>query len=130
MSSRFNQTTLPLEQYLPDDPNWHRLCQAHRQAETLTALVLTAWRMGIWFAKVIVEQQLIDRAQAPTEWSDCSVCGTRLVSKGFAKRQMFTLIGEVKWKRRIGRCPRRCPGSQQVPFDAILNIEAHQQTSN
>lgn len=105
------------------------MCQAHRQAETLTALVLTAWRMGIWFTKAIVEQQLTDRAQAPTEWNCCSVCGTQLVSKGFAKRQMLTLIGEVDWKRRIGRCPRRCPGSQQVPFDTILNIDAHQQTS-
>lgn len=105
------------------------MCQAHRQAETLTALVLTAWRMGLWFAKAIVEQQLAERAQAPTEWNCCSVCGKQLVSKGFAKRQMLTLIGEVEWKRRIGRCPRRCSGSQQVPFDTILNIDAHQQTS-
>lgn len=42
---------------------------------------------------------------------------------------MFTLVGEVEWKRRIGRCSRRCPGSQHAPFDAILDIDAHQRTS-
>ena len=58
------------------------MCQAHRQAETLTALVLTAWRMGLWFAKAIVEQRLAERAQAPTEWNCCSGCGTQLVTLG------------------------------------------------
>jgi len=46
--------------------------------------------------------------------------------QGFAKRHAANR--EVEWKRRIGRCPRRCPGSQQVPFDVVLNIDAHQQT--
>ena len=72
-----------------------------------SALVLTAWRMGIWFAKTIVEQLLMERAQMPVQWELCPVCGTRLVSKGFVKRRMLTLVGWVEWKRRIGRCPRQ-----------------------
>lgn len=118
-----------IEQLLPDRPDWQQLCKTFKATTTLTSLVLTAWQMGLWFAKTIVEQQLAERAQAPTEWSCCSVCGTQVVSKGFAKRQMLTLVGKVEWKRRIGRCPRRCPGSQQAPFDATLDIDACQQTS-
>lgn len=57
------------------------------------------------------------------------MCGARLVSKGFVKRQMLTLIGKVEWKRRVGRCPHRCLGSQQTPLDDALSIDAYQQTS-
>jgi len=117
------------EQLLLERPDWQQLYKKLKAMTTLSSLVLTAWQMGLWFAKAIVEQQLAERAQVPTEWSYCSVCGTQLVSKGFAKRQILTLVGEVEWKRRIGRCPRRCPGSQQTPFDATLNIDAYQQTS-
>lgn len=85
--------------------------------------------MGLWLARVFVCQQLSERAQAPTHWGCCSVCGTRLVSKGFVKRRMLTLVGWVEWKRRIGRCPCHCPESQQAPLDKILGIRAYQQTS-
>jgi hypothetical protein len=50
-------------------------------------------------------------------------------SKGFAKRQMLTLVGLVEWKRRVGRCPHHCPGSQRIPLDEALKIQAYQQTS-
>jgi len=56
--------------------------------------------MALWLAKLIVEQQLTERAQAPASWSSCSVCGT-LVSKGFVKRRILTLVGQVEWKRRV-----------------------------
>lgn len=57
------------------------------------------------------------------------MCGTRLLSKGFVKRRMLTLVGEVEWKRRVGRCPRHCPSSHRTPFDELLGIRAYQQTS-
>ncbi len=57
------------------------------------------------------------------------MCGRRLVSKGFVKRQMLTLVGTVEWKRRVGRCPQKCSGSQQIPFDVTLGIQSYQQTS-
>jgi hypothetical protein len=119
----------PLEQLVPNNPEWNKLCQTHKDAATLSALVLTAWQMGLWIAKVVVEQQLAERAQNPTQWTPCKVCGTRLVSKGFVKRQMLTLVGQVEWKQRIGRCPHRCLGSEQTPFDEVLGIQAYQQTS-
>ena len=124
----------PVQYQALSDTEFRALANSLGWADDFVSMMLgfydTHIRSGrLWFAKASVEQQLTDRAQAPTEWNDCSVCGTQLVSKGFAKRQMFTLIGEVEWKRRLGRCPRRCPGSHQVPFDAVLNIDAHQQTS-
>ena len=80
-------------------------------------------------ALAIVEQQLLERSQLPTLWSHCSVCRTSLVSKGFVKRRILTLVGRVEWKRRVGRCPHRCLGSQQTPLDDALKIHAYQQTS-
>jgi hypothetical protein len=118
-----------IEQLLPEEPEWQQLCKTLQTTVTLSALVLTAWQMGLWLARVIVEQQLSERAQALSEWSCCPACGTKLVSKGFVKRRILTLVGFVEWKRRIGRCPRHCPKSQQVPLDTILGIRAYQQTS-
>ena len=78
---------------------------------------------------MLVEQQLAERAQLPTRSTPCKVCGTRLVSKGFVKRQILTLVGVVEWKRRVGRCPHHCSKSNKTPFDESLGIQAHQQTS-
>ncbi len=117
-------------QYLAlDDPDWQQLCQTLKTSTTLAAIVLSAWKMGLWLAKVIAEQQLQERAEASVVWGTCSMCKTQLVSKGFVSRQMLTLIGIVRWKRRIGRCPHKCPGSQHSPFDMALGIQSYQQTS-
>ncbi len=96
---------------------------------TLASLVLTAWQIGVWFAKTLVEQQLEARAKQAQVWGNCGECGSRLESKGFVRRRMLTLVGPVEWKRRVGRCPNRCAGSQHAPFDAVLGIESYQQTS-
>lgn len=85
--------------------------------------------MGLWVARAIVEQQLQERATTPVEWGTCSVCQSRLISRGWIKRQMLTLVGQVQWKRRVGRCPHRCLGSQQIPLDDALSIKPYQQTS-
>jgi len=112
-----------------NDPDWQHLCQKLRTSTTLAAIVLSAWQMGLLLAKLIVQQQLGERAQAPLSWNCCRGCGTPLVSKGFVKRQMLTLVGQIEWRRRVGRCPRRCPGSQQAPLDEALRIKAYQHCS-
>jgi len=119
----------PIEKLCLDDRDWQQLCIKLKAAITLTTLVLMAWQMGLWLARAIVEQQLTERAQVPTQWECCLVCQSRLVSKGFVKRQMLTLVGQVKWKRRVGRCPHHCPGSCRTPLDEVLSIRADQQTS-
>ena len=118
-----------IEQRASHDLDWQQLCKTIESAVSLTTLVLTAWQMGLWIAKAIVEQQLKERVQVSLPWKCCSMCGRRLVSKGFVKRQMLTLVGTVEWKRRVGRCPQKCSGSQQIPFDVTLGIQAYQQAS-
>ena len=129
--SQFNHGMMQcsIEQLLPNDPNWQQLCEKLKSAIPLTTLVLIAWQMGLWLAKTIVERQLMERAQAPTQWAHCTICGSQLVSKGFVKRCILTLVGQVEWKRRVGRCPRHCLGSQKTPLDDVLGIQAYQQTS-
>ncbi len=119
----------PIEQVMPDHEEWQQLCNKLRVAESFTAIVLTARLIGLQFAQVIIEQQLAERAQAQKNWHHCSVCNTQLVSKGFACRRILTIVGWVAWKRRVGRCPRRCLGSQSVPLDQALGLQAYQQTS-
>lgn len=102
---------LPVEQLLSNDEHWQQLCERLQTVSSFSAVVLTARQMGLWLARGIVQQQLHERAVAPTDWSTCLVCHTRLVSKGFVERQILTLVGQVEWKRRVGRCPHRCLGS-------------------
>lgn len=119
----------PIEQLYPNDQDWQQLCQKLKTAITLTTMVLAAWQMGLWVARTLVEQQLTERGQSQDERTYCSVCRTPLVSKGFAKRRMLTLVGEIHWKRRVKRCPRHCRGNHKALSDEGLGISAHQQTS-
>lgn len=89
----------PIEQICSQDPIWQQLCQKLKAIVSLPASVLIAWQMGLFIARAIVEQQLVERAQVQEQWSCCPVCSTRLVSKGFVKRKILTLVGWVEWKR-------------------------------
>lgn len=123
------EQTWTIEALFPHNPHWQSLCEKLHTSSTLAALVLSAWQMGLWVAKVLIEHQLSVRSQASMPFGNCSVCGMSLVSKGFAPRQLLTLVGVVRWKRRVSRCPNRCSGSQKAPFDAMLGIVPDQKTS-
>ncbi len=112
-----------------DTPEFQQFYEKLQTSVTLASIVLTAWQIGLWLAKALVEQQLNERATRPQPWGNCAKCGRRLESKGFVSRRMLTLVGWVEWKRRVGRCPNRCTGSQTVPFDGVLGIAPYQQTS-
>lgn len=109
--------------------NLQKLVQTVERAPTFTQIILAAWRLARALAVKIVENELTRRAQKPTEWEPCPYCGRRLVSKGFIKREMTTLIGKIVWRRRGGRCPRGCKIGQVVPLDKKLGLEAYQRTS-
>lgn len=117
------------ETVTPMTLEWQQMREKFHQSTTLAALVLAAWQMGMWLARAFVESELNQRAQRPEQWGQCAHCGGKLQSKGFANRQMLTLVGWVEWRRRIGRCPNRCSGPQAVPFDEELQIAPYQQTS-
>jgi hypothetical protein len=111
------------------DPSLQELFVAIEDALTLTLLVLSAWRLVRVLAIKIVEEALIERAQRPTQWSNCPKCGKRLHSKGFVSRQITSVIGIVRWKRRVGRCPNGCEIGQIAPLDKALGLLPHQRTS-
>lgn len=100
-----------------------------QKSVTLASLVIVAWQIGLWVARALVNHQLNERAGRPQSWGNCRQCGRRLESKGFVHRRMLTLVGWVEWRRRVGRCPNRCAGSHDAPFDAVLGIVPYQQTS-
>ena len=118
-----------LDLYL-HDPDWHQFNTRLKSATRLSTVVLIAWQIGLWMARALVTQQVSDRAQAPTRWGVCPQCGQRLRSKGLVSRQLLTLVGPIRFRRRIGRCPRGCHGSQRAPFDASLGLSPYQQTSD
>jgi hypothetical protein len=106
-----------------------QLYEKLQKSVTLASLVLVAWQIGLWFARALVNHQLNERAQLPQTWGNCHQCGSRLESKGFVSRRILTLVGWVEWRRRVGRCPNRCAGSHDAPFDKVLGIAPYQQTS-
>lgn len=111
------------------DPSLLPLFQTMEEAPTLALLILAAWRLARALAVRIVEEELVRRAQQPTQWSCCPRCGTPLRSKGFVSRQVNSLLGCIRWQRRVGRCPRGCKIGQVAPLDEALGLDPHQRTS-
>ncbi len=112
-----------------DDPSVQQLLRTIEEAHTLTQLILAVWPLARVLAQHIVEYVLAERAQRPIAWPPCPTCGTVLRSKGFAQRQLTSLVGPLRWRRRVGRCPHGCDIPQVAPFDAVLGVQPHQRTS-
>src|SRR5229473_2394934 len=112
-----------------DDPSVQPLLRAIEEAHTLTQLIIAVWPLARVLAQHIVEYVLAERAQRPIAWPPCPTCGTLLRSKGFAQRQLTSLVGPLRWRRRVGRCPHGCDIPQVAPFDAVLGVQPHQRTS-
>jgi hypothetical protein len=112
-----------------DDPSVQRLLRAVEDARSLTALILAAWQVARVLSVHVVEAVLAERARGPTSWPPCPACGTPLQSKGFAPRQVTSVLGLIRWRRRVGRCPQGCDIPQVVPLDEALGVQPHQRTS-
>lgn len=102
--------------------------RAVETAETLEAMMAAAWVLARALALLLISQVLEARAAEPVSWPDCKVCGKRLRSKGWVARQWRGVIGIVKWRRRVGRCPSRCKIGQVAPLDQALGLEAYART--
>ena len=87
---------------------------------TLTETILCALKYSLLFSVMIVEETLNRRAKPMDERRVCPECGTKLDSKGFEPRQIRSIIGVIRWLRRIWRCPKGCKIGQVAPFDEIL----------
>ena len=112
-----------------DDPSVQQLLSTIEEAQTLTQLILAVWPLARVLALHIVEYVLAERAQRPIDWPPCPRCGTSLRSKGFAQRQLTSLFGPLRWRRRVGRCPHGCDIPQVAPLDEALGVQPHQRTS-
>jgi hypothetical protein len=100
-----------------DDPSLQRLLSAVEETHTLTALRLAVWPLARTLALHLVESVRAARAQDPTCWPPCPPWGTPLRSQGFATRQVTSLCGPLRWRRRVGRCPQGCASPLVAPLD-------------
>ena len=89
-------------------------------ANTLAQMVMNTLRFVFGLGVAILETELSERAQVTCEWGHCPQCGQRLQSKGWVGRQMTTLLGQVRWERRVGRCPKRCAIGVIAPPDPYV----------
>jgi hypothetical protein len=98
------------------------------EATTLSLLIVAAWQLARVLAVRLVEDTLAQRVQVKTEWETCQKCGKRLQSKGFKPRQIKSIIGEIKWERRLGRCSNKCAIGQVAPLDKELGLASNQKS--
>ncbi len=101
----------------------HLVC-AVENAVSLSAVVCIGWQIASRLTLLLIEEILDKRARCPTRWPTGPKCQATLQSKGFAKRQITTMIGVIHLKRRIGRCPNRCRIGQVVPLAAWAWVRA------
>jgi len=106
-----------------------QICVTLQESPTLVIMVMSLWKFLRQLGAMFLEQTIEQRACQPESWGKCPSCGHKLESKGFQTRQILTLFGLIKWKRRIGRCPNGCHGSQVVPLDVGLGLHPYQQVS-
>lgn len=118
-----------IQRGVESDPQLQGLVEKVEQAASLVLLILTALQLGRAIAVKVVEEILTERGQAPEAGcGQCEKCQAKLESKGLLPREILTLLGWVKWKRRVRRCPNGCEGSQVVPSDEVLGLTAYQKT--
>ena len=112
-----------------DDPSVQRLLRTAEDAHSLPALILAVWQVARVLTVRLVEAILAERARLPHAWPRCPACGVSLRSKGFATRQVTSLFGPIRWRRRVGRCPQGCAIPQVAPFDEELGVQPYQRSS-
>lgn len=99
-------------------------------AVSLKEIILTALRIGLFFAIIVVEETLNNRAQPIEKNLTCPECGEPLQSKGFISRQIISIIGLIQWRRRGWRCPCGCEIGQITPFDDQIGLKPNQKFSD
>src|SRR5437763_29816 len=111
------------------DPRFQEPLARVREAVSLVLMVLAVWEVVRRLAVRLMEESLAVRAQQPELWPVCGRCRRWLRSKGFQPRTLHTLFGVIGWRRRVGRCPNGCKGSQVAPLDQALGLVPHQRTA-
>lgn len=115
---------------LETKPESQAMLEEVTNATTLSQMIVAAWQVARILAVALVEETLTHRAQAKTEWGPCQKCGKPIQSKGFAVRQIKSVIGLIQWKRRLGRCSNQCAIGQVAPLDAVLGLAPQQKSDH
>jgi hypothetical protein len=110
------------------DPQFQGPLARVREAASLVLMVLAVWEVVRRLAVRLMEESLTVRAQQRELGPVCGRCRQWLRSKGFQPRTLHTLFGVSRWRRRVGRCPKGCKGSQVAPLDQVLGLVPHQRT--
>ena len=103
--------------------------EAVTKAVELDALVSAAQALVQLMVSMIVTENLSRRAEEKQVWPACPACGTQTHSRGRRSRKVKTMIGPLKYRRPIGRCPKGCAIGQICPFDEALGLKPAQRTS-
>lgn len=111
------------------DPSWQEMIDKIKQAPSLAWMILAALQLGRAIGVKVVEEILNERGQAPDGGGVCAACGQKLASKGLKGREMLTLLGLVKWRRRVRVCPGECESKPVVASDVSLGLAPYQRTS-
>lgn len=117
-----------LNNLVNSDPIIVELLDKLRNSNKIAIMVIVGLQLARLLAVKFVEQELARRASEPTQWQNCCECGARPISKGQKPRQLDTIIGRLKWSRRVGRCPNKCRIGQLAPLDQELGILPNQRT--
>ena len=112
-----------------DDPRLQQGLQSAYHAANLTELRVAAWALARVMAVQVVESVLREWAGRPTPWPPCPECGKALHNKGFAQREVKSLLGVIRWRRRVGRCAEGCEIGQVAPLDKVLGLDPYQRSS-
>ena len=120
-----------MEASLTPSEQWQKCQSSVNEAQTLSQLVCAIINLAWFLAQKLLEAELESRGcqNLNSETHLCPHCGSHLQSKGQVPRQMQTLLGVVKWKRRVLRCPKGCSGVQKIPSDEQMAISPYQKTS-
>ena len=100
------------------------------KSRKLSEIITKAIELCRVIAVKIVEEELKRRSENICKWPKCPECGSRIENKGKLEREIKGLIGIVRWKRKVGRCPRGCKIEQIVPLDEELGLRPHQRVSD
>ncbi len=120
---------LLLEEIFRADQRLEPLVRSVRNSIELHKLVLSLFSLSLTLALIMAEEILNSRAQKANDRCNCPFCSCPLESKGLVDRVMKTLIGTIRWKRRVRRCKNGCPIGLVAPFDEELGIQSNQRTS-
>ncbi len=117
-----------LEEICSADERLEPLARSVLNSVKLHQLVLSVFTFSLTLSLTIIEEILNTRAESADDRRDCPFCSSPLESKGKVDRVMKTLIGTIRWKRRVRRCENGCPVGLVAPFDEELGIKPNQRT--